>query len=948
MVAVLCSLKTIMLMRRFFVLMLLLTAVQMSAQSTGTITGKLIDKEVNDEPLAFANVLLKGTTKGTTSDFDGLFEIGNLEPGNYTVVFSYLGYETVEMADVLVEAGKATSLEVPMSATEGVALDEVVLTTVARKDSETALLLDQKKAVEIKESIGAQQLGKIGVSDAATATTKISGVTTSEASGDVFVRGLGDRYLSTTLNGLPVPSDDVERKNIDLGLFPTRVIQNVSVSKTYGVESTADQASGTVNISSRELAGSNEFSIGVNTGINTNVAQNGVYDNFKLSPNSANTDFGFYDQSRNTLQLITQQGWNTIKQENPVDYGFNLVAGKKFKDKLAVLATASHSTRYNYGQGLFRQYRSNFVDDTITDATTYNKRIVNSGLLDVTYFIDDKNKLKSSTFLINTLDESVYEGGRNGEGTIFEETDPAEGLFQFIRDQNTKQTRLLVSQLLGTHYLSEKNTLEWAGGYNFVNASEPNRIRNEVNFDPDGDFVQLGRTGGFQQRKSKQNIEDVEFNGFIKDAHKIIDEEGKSLTVELGGNYRNKTRDFVSQFVGVEEASVNTINPSSIDNLGAIFTQANFDNGLLQYNILQPDRYEGSLESKAAFADFNVGLDQWNFNAGLRFQKDDINVTYDVGNIPGRIGTADKAYSNLYPSLNVKYNINEEHALRLALSRTITLPEFKEIAPFEYVSQTGQITRGNPSLEASRSLNYDLKWEFFPSNGQLISVSTFYKQISDPINKVQDRGSAGVFSYFNSGDQAEVFGFEAETKIALVAPGYNEETGNSEGYGLDLTFNATRMWHQQDLKEVRDADGTFIRTFQYKGLDETGLQGASDWILNTSLNFTSGGEFPWDASLTANYASDKIFALGAPEIQTQSETFYNDAIVENGFVVLDAVLSKDLDKHWSIRLTGRNLLNPEIKRTQLVRPSTTGIETEQVVRSYTAGSQIRLGVNYKF
>ncbi|NNF19759.1 MAG: TonB-dependent receptor plug domain-containing protein, partial [Flavobacteriaceae bacterium] len=580
----------------------------MSAQSTGTITGKLIDKEVNDEPLAFANVLLKGTTKGTTSDFDGLFEIGNLEPGSYTVVFSYLGYETVERADVIVEAGKATSLEIPMSATEGVALDEVVLTTVARKDSETALLLDQKKAVEIKESIGAQQLGKIGVSDAATATTKISGVTTSEASGDVFVRGLGDRYLSTTLNGLPVPSDDVERKNIDLGLFPTRVIQNVSVSKTYGVESTADQASGTVNISSRELAGSSEFSIGVNTGINTNVAQDGVYDNFKLSPNSANTDFGFYDQSRNTLQLITQQGWNTIKQENPVDYGFNLVAGKKFKDKLAVLATASHSTRYNYGQGLFRQYRSNFVDDTITDATTYNKRIVNSGLLDVTYFIDDKNKLKSSTFLINTLDESVYEGGRNGEGTIFEETDPAEGLFQFIRDQNTKQTRLLVSQLLGTHYLSEKNTLEWAGGYNFVNASEPNRIRNEVNFDPDGDFVQLGRTGGFQQRKSKQNIEDVEFNGFIKDAHKIIDEEEKSFTVEFGGNYRNKTRDFVSQFIGVEEASVNTINPTSIDNLGGIFTQANFDNGLLQYNILHPDSYEGSLESNAAFADFNVGL----------------------------------------------------------------------------------------------------------------------------------------------------------------------------------------------------------------------------------------------------------------------------------------------------------------------------------------------------
>ncbi len=922
---------------------------QLTAQSTtGSIGGKMIDKEVNDEPLPFANVLIKGTTKGTTSDFDGLYEISGLEPGTYTVVFSYLGYETVEIADVAVEAGKVTTVDVPMSASEGVTLDEVVVTTVARKDSEVALLLDQKKAVEIKESIGAVQLGKIGVSDAATATTKISGVSSSEASGDVFVRGLGDRYLATTLNGLPVPSDDVERKNIDLSLFPTRVIQNVSISKTFGVPGSADQASGNVNITSRELSGSSEFSVGFSSGLNTNLVQQGVFDNFKLSPNSKSTSFGFYSQDRNTLELITQQGWNTVQDDVPVNRSFNMVAGTRIKDKIAILGTASHNTSYDYGEGVFRQFRSNFIDDTITDATTYNKRIVNSGLLDVTYFIDEKNKVKATTFAVNKLTESVYEGGRNGEGTIFEETNPSEGLFQFIRDQNTRQTRLLVSQLLGTHQLSENNTLEWAGGYNFVNAAEPNRIRNEVNIDPDSDFVQLGRMGGFQQRKSKQNIEDVEFNGYLKDQLRLIDEENKSFRIDLGVNYRNKERDFVSQFIGVEETSTNAINPSSIDDLGAIFQVSNFQNGLLQLNVLQPDRYNGSLESKAFFTDFNLNKNQWNVNVGMRFQQDDIDVTYDVGNIPGRIGAATKDYSNLYPSLNVKYDINEQHAVRLAMSRTITLPEFKEIAPFEYVSQTGQVTRGNPNLEASRNLNYDLKWEYFPSNGELVSVAAFYKDISDPINKVQDRGSAGVFSYFNSGDQAEVFGFEAETKLNLIEPVTNDEDGSMSGYGLNLILNATRMWHNQDLKEVRDADGNFIRTFRYKGLTSTGLQGASDWILNTSLNFNTVGENPWDASLTANYASDKIFALGAPEIQSESETFYNDAIVEKGFVVLDAVIGKEIGEHWRLRLTGSNLLNPEIRRTQLVRPSTTGIQTEETVRSYSLGAQLSLGVNYRF
>ncbi len=934
-------------MKHFFLSLLCLAAMHLSAQETGSIAGTITDKEVNNEPLPFANILIKGTTKGTTSDFDGLYEVADLEPGTYTVVYSFVGYETVELPNIAVEAGKVTTIDLGMAANEGVSLDEVVVTTVARKDSEVALLLDQKKAVEIKESIGAQQLGKIGVSDVATATTKISGVSSSEASGDVFVRGLGDRYLITTLNGLPVPSDDVEKKNIDLGLFPTRVIQNVSVSKTYSAQTSADQSSGNINISSRELSGSSELSFGLQTGINTNVAQNGVYDDFKVSRNSTNTDFGFYAQNRTTQELITQQGWNTVQKENPIDYSFNFVAGKKIKERFAALLTASHNTSHTYGQGLFRQFRSNFIDDTITDATNFNRRSVTSALLDLTFFANDKNKLKSSTFFINTTNDEVYEGGRNGEGTIFEETDVNEA-FQFVRDQNIKQTRLLVTQLLGTHTLGEKNSLEWAGGYNSVNADEPNRIRNEVNIMNDDGRIQLGRTGGFQQRKSKQEIADVEFSGYLKDVLQLIDEEEKSFKVELGINYRNKERDFFSQFIGVEERATDVINPPSIDNLGSIFQQGNFDNGLLEFNILQPDLYNGKLISQAAFADFNVGLGKWNFNAGLRYQKDEINVGFDVGNFPGRIGESVKEYNNLYPSLNVKYDINEKNGLRLAVSRTITLPEFKEISPFEYVSQTGQVTRGNPDLEASRDLNYDLKWEYFPSNGQLISLAAFYKDISGPINKVQDRGSAGVFSFFNSGEKAEIYGFEAETKIDLVSPITNEEDGSMSGYGLNLVFNATRMWHTQDLKEVRDENGNFIRTFRYKGLTETGLQGASDWIVNTSLNFNTAGENSFNASLTANYASDKIFALGAPEIQSQSETFYNDAIIEKGFVVLDAVISKEFGKHWRIRLIGRNLLNPEIKRTQLVKPSTTNIETDEIVRSYTAGSQLRLGLNYKF
>jgi len=202
-------------------------------QQTASIVGALTDKENNNEPLAFANILIQGTTIGTTSDFDGLYELPNITPGSYSIIFSYLGYETVTIENVLVSEGKVTTLNVPMGASEGVALDEVVITVSAKKDSETALLLDQKRATTIKTSIGAQELARKGVGDVATAVTKTTGISRQEGSGNIFVRGLGDRYNITTLNGLPLPSNNPSKKNIDLGLFSTDIVEFIGIDKTY-------------------------------------------------------------------------------------------------------------------------------------------------------------------------------------------------------------------------------------------------------------------------------------------------------------------------------------------------------------------------------------------------------------------------------------------------------------------------------------------------------------------------------------------------------------------------------------------------------------------------------------------------------------------------------------------------------------------------------------------
>ncbi len=975
-------------MKKIFIGLLLLATAQITAQETGSIVGKLTDKELNNEPLAFANILIEGTTKGTTSDFDGLYEIAGLEPGTYTVIYSFLGYETITIPDVNVEADKVTTIDIPMSANAGVELEGVTVTTVARKDSETALLLDQKKAIEIKESIGAVELGNLGISDAKTATTKISGVSESEASGDIFVRGLGDRYLSTTLNGLPIPSDNVDKKNINLGLFPTRVISNISISKTYAARTSADQASGNIDITSRELVGSSELSVGISGGVNSSVNEAGAKDNFQISPNlDAGTTFGFYSSDNTLVQQLTAQSWDPTIKDNPFNYGLNLTLGKKlFDGKLSFVLTGSHNENYRYNQGIYQILEYGFVQVGASDYTTFQSEINNTALLDLTWFVNDKNKIKSTTTFLNTLTDEVVEFGRNGEAQVSDDTGAFDSFgipLEFVRDQNTKQTNLLVTQLIGKHAISEKNDLNWALGYNLLNADEPNRIRNQVFFDETPESsVALNSQGGFNQRKAAQLIEDVEYNGYLNDVLHIINNEetGKTFDIELGVFYRNKERDFASEFVGVVESnSVSRFNTrsTSLDDLNSILSTPNFANGSIEVRRLSlnengeaKDIYTGNYTSQAAYADFNIGLGKLNINAGLRAQKDEILVTYDVGGSGTRlVGETPQDYQNFYPSLNLKYSLNDKHALRFAASRTITLPEFKEIAPFRYVAPSGQEVTGNAeNLTASFTNNFDLKWEFFPSADQLVSLAVFYKDIKDPINRTVQRGGESIWTYENTGEKAEVFGLELESKINLLKPNYDEENDISSGIDLNLVFNATLMHHEQDLKFVPTADGTNATDFFRFGTNlSTGLEGASDFILNTNLNLKTSSENPFRASLNANYASDKIFVLGSPEGFAIYDYSYNDNIVEKGFVVLNGRISKEFAKNWQVSINGQNLLNPEIKRTQGVldnrneiRDFSTDIEERlgpnaparnirtETVRSYKLGRTIGIGFTYSF
>jgi len=706
------------------VLLLTLSSFGLYAQK-GSITGNVKDGKTG-EALIGASVFVDGTTLGTVTDFDGNYTIPNVPVGTVTVKCSFISYETSSKENINVSEGNSQSVDFVLGEST-IALEDVKVVAKANRESEVVLLLDQKKSIGIKQSIGAQELAAQGVSDAAAAASKISGVTKNEGSGDVYVRGLGDRYLSTSMNGLPIPSDDVDKKNIDLNLFSTDIIKNITINKTASADKYADLTSGNVDIVSKTL--SEKISIGLSAKTNTNVLKNGVFDNFRASQNNNDVTLGFYDRPFNTVDAIKSQSWNTAKRDFPLGYEFSVLAGKKvklFQKDLSIFATLSHENESNYSDGIFKKYRSNVLDESFSDTEKFVTEYSSTGLLNLAYDFNKNHNINFNSVWIKKTKDELYESGRNGEGYVFDQDPQEDGAF--VRDQNLKETTLWVNQLLGSHNLSEKNKLQWAVAYNTVKAEEPNRIRNEVNI-LDENTVQFAHVGDFQQRKSQQNIDDKEINGYVKNEYQFLNQDDQKLKLTLGGDFRNKERDFNSLSIGVRAKGVQV---SSIDNLNEALVNGNLYavNRLIIRNR-KPDLYNATLNVYAGYLNTGFQYKKLSGNVGVRYEQDKIEVDWDVANYidretgTPRIGSLSNDYNYVLPSFNLKYQLNDKSALRLAASKTITLPEFKELAPFEYVTPTGRVIAGNPDLKNSENYNVDLKWEMFPTAKQLISASAF-------------------------------------------------------------------------------------------------------------------------------------------------------------------------------------------------------------------------------
>lgn len=883
-----------------------LTADLLAADFNVNIKGQIKDSD-SKEPLIGATVQIIGSSMGAVTDIDGNFQLAGVEDGIYDIEIKYVGYKTVVKRQIKIEDNRIVTLDFELKADTQM-LSDVTVVAKANRESESVTLLEQKKSIVAVQSVGAKELSRKGVGDAQGAVTKVSGISKQEGVKNVFVRGLGDRYNLTTLNRFPIPSEDPEYKNIALDFFSTDIIQSVDVNKTFGGTMASDVAGAGINISSKELVGRSELKASVSAGANTNVMRSGV-----MQMDGVNA-FGFAQSSEPEADLNAYSFHNSLdpsKKNAPVNQSYMLSGGKEWNwgtDVFSVYMVGSHDKKYAYYD---EEVRNSITSgDLSQDMKGDISKIETSQLLmaGLNYRHSDKLHLQYDLMMVHAARESV--GDYWGMDADFQSSDTYEG---FMRRQQVNDNRLLVNQLSGVWKFAPKWSLDAGISYNKIKGMEPDRRINNL-VKTAGGYVPMKGTGVQQRYFSELNEDDINLRaGFT---YKLPDAYGSEFSsVNFGYTGR-----LVNDGFSATEYDLSVIRQQSFDatdvKFDCYYNQGNLDKGFFMQDRNQ-DEYDVDKKIHSAYAEATYQLSEhFIANVGVKYDNVNLGVNYRV-NRGGTKGSQSIDKDYVLPSVNLRYNFNDKHALRFGASKTYTLPQAKEISPYRYISVSFN-SQGNPDLKPSDNYNADLKWDFYLSGSELFSIGAFYKYIKNPISRIEVASAGGFLSYENIADHATVAGAEIEFRKDLFSRKTAEEIHK-------LTFGVNGAYTYTHAKVSLATVSTGSQ-----------LEGAAPWIVNSDLSYQlQKGKYNLTSTLVFNYFSDRIYTIGTEGFQD---------IMEKGIPTLDFVLSAKMGNRFSLSMKAANLLNAS---HQLTRKGNAD-NREVVLSKYKKGVDLSLGISYEF
>ena len=866
----------------FFTLIAFLISFNMFSQ-TGLVRGSLIDNDFQD-PVPFANIIVKETGTGTTTDFDGNYELELIE-GNYTILFSFIGYETVEIKDVNVNSIEPTIVNVTMN-TLAQGLDEVVVSVSASTNTEKSVLEFQKQSISLVDGLSSQRIKSSGASNIASAVKSVPGVSV-QGGKYVYVRGLGDRYTKSILNGVDIPGLDPDRNTIQMDIFPTNILDNVIVVKSASAEMPADFTGGIVDVITKEFPNSKQFSISFSSAFNPKMHYNDNY----LTSKSSNTDFLGFDDGLRSIPVDPYQGYsvsesinspkitNVTREFNPNmaainktslgDYSFNISGGNqillKNENRLGYFGSLSYKNNTNFYEN--SENNTYYRDADKSVFKLFENRIQKGRLGENSVILSAMTGLSYKTNLSKYKFNFLHIQNGESSAGIFDQTVNLNDSKNLLK-HNIEYTQRSITNLLfsGTHTFD--NESEWKLNWKIspTKSSIKDKDIRTTSFEITDEQKFVVPLNGKPSRIWR-NLDEVNIVSKI-DIEKKLNLFSRAAKLKFGAlnSYKEREYDIFSYRINVPTnlGILDNGNPDNLLKPENTWTPTNtIGNHIALYTnggVERGKNYDANQINISGYSSIEFKFtDKLKSIIGLRAEK--FVQKYTGENSGGTVKYDDEKVIDkfdLFPSTNFIYSIKENTNLRLSYSKTTARPSFKEVSIAEIYDPLSNMTfNGNIDLKPSYIDNIDIRYEIFGEDNQLFAVSGFYKSFKDPIELTYYEASTENFQPRNLGN-AKVFGLEFEMRRQI-----------SKSFGVNV--NASVIESQQEYGESeRNLRTLGLRDGESLG-DYRNLQGQSPFLINSSIDYNDGKN-GLKAGIFFNMQGETLEVVGtgfAPDVYTK-------------------------------------------------------------------------------
>lgn len=897
------------------------------------ISGKVFNEK--NEPVFNASVLLKGINGGKATDADGRFEF-SVEPGKkYTLIVSFVGYKSKEIADVTAEANKVYELEIILEPSAKSNLSEVVIKGSARKESINSMIQFQRNSNAVAQVVSAEAIRKAPDRNTGEILKRISGISLQEGK-YIVVRGLADRYNQTMVNGALMNSTEPDRKTFAYDIFPAASIENIVINKTAVPELPGEFSGGLVQLTTKDIPSQNFLSITLGTGVNLQTTfkpfytyKGGKFDWLGIDDGTRSLPANFPvvrslynkldDQQKYSFSRSFSNNWATTRTTGAPNASLQFNGGwssKATTKKLGLVyaITYNQTNRTVIQERTFQDEQGQVIQHF--NDSKYNRDISAGALLNLAFQLNSSNKLSfKNTFNSNSNNYTLL---RNGEN-------PDAG--NSIRSQELafRSNLYYTGQLSGEHVMDKKGIrLNWNANITTLYQSIPDLRRvayvKPINA-PESDYmvtVQNGLPSLSSGLRFFSDLMDYVYGGTIN-AAKTFNWLQRKQTLKVGYLYQHKDRTFSSRPLGVTQFGANqSLLKLPIEQ---IFAPENFGDGKFKMDEINNRNFDYLATGKlhAAF----IQLDN-QFSEKLRIvwgvRLENFNQQLQGADNSNNAVTINTYTNDFLPSFNLTYKASGKTNVRIAASQTLIRPEFRELAPFEFFDfELVAGIKGNPSLKRTRITNLDVRYELYPQSGELLTAGIFYKNFQNPIEPFLNQTGPITFNIgFGNAPEAHAFGVELDFRKKLDVIGLKNFTafGNLAYIYNKVVFGPNSI------------------------LEERPMQGQSPYVLNGGIEYALNKS---NTTITAlfNQVGRRIYFVGLNEFPS---------VWEAPRALFDMQVNhKFMNGKAELRLSATDILNARAVFYQDVNTSgkfESGKDFQ--FRRFNAGTNINIAFTYRF